>query len=235
MHQLSANCKARARFSILGHLGTCVGANITYFLAYLVLTNLVSSVIPVTGPLSYFASEVALWVILTLMGLLQYGMCSIYMNLLYKKPANRMLLFRGLSENTNNIIAVKAFIAGLQVLLLIPANYISLFHTNLPSGIYLSLYAVGSAVMFYLQLRYALVSYLMLDFPDLTPVKVLQYSAKLMKGHMLELFYITCSFLPLYLLSVLSLGIAALWVNAYESAVSAVFYRHVLTERTRKN
>ena len=75
------------------------------------------------------------------------------------------------------------------------------------------------------RIRYAPHSYLLLDFPGLPAGTLLRGSARMMQGHRMRLFRLYLSFLPLYVLGVLSFGVARLWVNSYTHSAEAAFYR----------
>ena len=47
----------------------------------------------------------------------------------------------------------------------------------------------------------------------------------MLRGHQMRLFRLYLSFLPMYVLVVLSLGVAGLWVTGYTHAAEAAFYR----------
>ena len=47
----------------------------------------------------------------------------------------------------------------------------------------------------------------------------------MLDGHKGRLFKLYLSFLPLHILTVLSLGVAGLWVSCYSHAAEAAFYR----------
>ena len=60
-------------------------------------------------------------------------------------------------------------------------------------------------------------------------------SHRIMKGHKGRLFYICISFIPLYLLSMLSCGLAVLWIEPYSNTVMANFYMDLMRQRDPEN
>ena len=68
------------------------------------------------------------------------------------------------------------------------------------------------------------VFYLALDYPDLTAGEILRLSLKVMKGKKRQLFIIQLSFLPLYLLGVLSFGIGLFWIVPYQKMTLTLYY-----------
>lgn len=78
--------------------------------------------------------------------------------------------------------------------------------------------------------RYAMVPYLLADHPDMTVGQAFEGSKQLMRGRKMDLFLLKLSFLGWYLLSAVTLGIAALAVNPYVHMAEAAFYRNISGE-----
>ena len=72
--------------------------------------------------------------------------------------------------------------------------------------------------------------YIMLDYPDLELTDILRQSAKLMQGRKLQLFYIQASFLPLFLLTIPTFGLGALWLAPYKNMTYTLFYLDSMKE-----
>ena len=85
-----------------------------------------------------------------------------------------------------------------------------------------------------LRLLYAQTYFLMHDFPQYTERQLLSISRQMMKGQKGRLFYLLVSFLPLFLLSLLSCGIALLWIVPYMNTTMAEFYLD-LVKHTRSS
>ena len=68
----------------------------------------------------------------------------------------------------------------------------------------------------------------MLDYPDLSASDIVKRSVKIMKGKKLQLFYLQLSFLPLYLVAILSFGVGLLWVLPYRNTAFTLFYLDVM-------
>lgn len=97
-----------------------------------------------------------------------------------------------------------------------------------PSGIGLWLAGVMLLVLFgglfYLQLRFAQVLYLIADNPSIRIIESLRRSGQLMEGNYLRLFLLWLRFTGWFLLGALTLGIGLLWVIPYMAAATAAFY-----------
>ena len=64
----------------------------------------------------------------------------------------------------------------------------------------------------------------MVDYPDATVMELFRYCLNVMRGHRVKLFYLYASFLPLYVLAILSMGIGLLFVIPYQNVAVAQFY-----------
>lgn len=67
---------------------------------------------------------------------------------------------------------------------------------------------------------------LMSDNPNLKPMEALRLSRKMVRGHRTELFVLDLSFIPWYLLLVITLGIASIYVDPYVYTTKALYYQN---------
>ena len=79
--------------------------------------------------------------------------------------------------------------------------------------------------------RYAMMPYLMAEFPELSALDAMRESKRLMRGNKWRLFCLQLSFLGWLLLGCLTLGIGLLWVYPYQSAAEAAFYLEITGRR----
>lgn len=77
---------------------------------------------------------------------------------------------------------------------------------------------------------YAMVPYLLAEYPDMTAREAITYSKELMYGNRWRLFCLHFSFIGWSFLCVLTLGIGNLWLGPYRHAAEAAFYRDLITE-----
>lgn len=73
--------------------------------------------------------------------------------------------------------------------------------------------------------RYALVYFVIAENPDMSASEALAESGRLMKGHKWELFVLMLSFILWGLLSLVTFGIATIWIYPYQTVTYAAFYR----------
>ena len=232
--EIAAGLKARGRYSLLGHLGTAVGANILYVICSMLLTAIASGLVSGTGIVSLLLAELLTFIISLFVGILEYGLCSIYTNLQYAQPAFVRDIYTGFRENPDKIIKIQAVRSIIQIICTLPAVAYSYFVPEVSRSqllIYFAIYLAGELLTTVLLLGLDMSFYILLDYPDMTAQQAMKTSYSLMKGNRKLLLYIYCTFIPLYLLSLLSFGIAGLWVTAYRHATSAAFYRGLIASR----
>ena len=235
-HEISAGLKARGRYSLLGHLGTAIGANILYIICSMLLTMIASGLISGTGLLSLIMAEVLSFVISLFVGIFEYGLCSIYTNLQYAQPAFVRDIYAGFRENPDKIIRIQAVRSLVQILCTLPAvaySYLVPGQSRGQLAVYYVIYILGELLTVVLLLGLDMSFYILLDYPDMSAQQAMKTSFAMMKGNRRLLLYIYCSFLPLYVLSVLSFGIAGLWVVAYRHSTIAAFYRGLVASRAK--
>lgn len=80
---------------------------------------------------------------------------------------------------------------------------------------------IGTVIMSY---AYAMIPFLLNDYPELTPKEACRTSREMMRGHKWDLFVLDLTFIGWYLLSILTLGIGLLWLTPYNHAARAHFY-----------
>ena len=223
--RMSRYLKGEARNALLGHLGTIIGANLLYAVITYGISFLVSAFLPSTV-VGTILAEIFSIILGILYGIFEYGLITIYMNLQYGQLAKVSDLFNGFRENSDKIILVEAYLVILETLVLLPSL---IAYYAIPGDVgysaYIVLNALGSLVFFFIELHYMLSLYILLDFPDMEWKDVLKKSRSMMKGYKKRWFYVELSFLPLYLLSILTLGIASVLVMGYEQATMAAFYK----------
>ena len=78
---------------------------------------------------------------------------------------------------------------------------------------------------------FALVYFLLLDYPELSATEIWKRSAQLMKGNRLRYIGLLLSFIPWILLTLLTFGVGILWLTPYMSATQAAFYLDLVQKR----
>lgn len=75
---------------------------------------------------------------------------------------------------------------------------------------------------------FSMAFYIINDHPEMTAMEAIRESHRLMKGHKMQYFLLNLSFIGWMILGSLCFGVGTLWVSAYMSTASAVFYEELL-------
>lgn len=137
-------------------------------------------------------------------GVTQFGQCAFHLNLINRREARFSDLFSQFHRIWDGIrmqLVIGLFVFLWSLLLFIP-------------GIIASY-------------RYAMVPYLMAEFPDLKVMEAMRESKRLMQGNKGRLFCLQLSFFGWSLLSALTMGIGTLWLNPYTKSAETAFYMMV--------
>ena len=110
------------------------------------------------------------------------------------------------------------------------------FSQNFMVGLMHSLFIFLWSLLFFIPgivkaYSYALVFYIKAENPEMDWRQCFDESENMMKGNKWRLYKLHLSFIGWIILSIFTLGIGALWVNAYMQTSNAVFYEEIKRER----
>ena len=229
--------KADARESLLGNLTIPVISMFIYTMTTVMLSDLISNFGSSSLLLSLFFSAAVFLVVNTCSGMLRIGLSCMFLSLQFGGKAIIGDLLYAFRNNSNTAVIISAFLSVLELLCMLPAI---LFSALLPEQsvpghlfLYIILVAAGALGAIAIRIRYAICTYLFLDFPDYTAGELIRGGTRLMAGHLRRLYSLYLSFLPMYLLTLLSFGIAGLWVSSYTHAAEAAFYKDLMANINR--
>ena len=227
-YKTSAELKALAKEALMGKYGVAVGASALYLLITYLLTEVSFIFMAVPGIIGTVLYYLSVFILTVFTGFFAYGFNLIFLKLSCNVPAKMSDLFKGFSTNTKEIFKAQLFRTIITFVACIPCyiftevvseeqiiNYI---------GLYFMLYGIGLLGQFLVMLYYNQTFFIMLDFPNYDAKKALAFSRKLMKGNKGRFIYLTVSFIPLFLLGMLTCCIGYLWIIPYMQATLAQFY-----------
>ena len=189
-----------------------------------------------------------LWSLVTflLSGVIEFGLAAFHLNLIDGREAKFSNLFSQFRQFGRGIVMVllRGLFTFLWSLLAVLGLFVGLIFAatrlDVEAGIEeillaLVLYAIpfvliGLIPAMIASYRYALMPYLMLEYPELSAMEALRESRYLMKGSKGRLFRLDFSFIGWMLLCVLTIGVGFLWLTPYMSTARAAFYRQLLSE-----
>lgn len=77
---------------------------------------------------------------------------------------------------------------------------------------------------------YSMVPYLLKDYPELSPIKVLRASREMMKGHKWEYFVLQLSFIGWVILSIMTCMLGYIFLEPYMATTNAYYYEDLKAE-----
>lgn len=89
---------------------------------------------------------------------------------------------------------------------------------------------IGQFVSFYLSFCFAAVPYIFNENKDKGIIEIMKLSNDMMRGHKLEYFILSISFMGWYLLSAFTCGILLIWVLPYSSFTEAKYFLDLKNE-----
>ena len=227
-HKTSAELKALAKESLLGKYGVAVSATLLYALIIYITTDLSSFFLLIPGIVGTVLYYLSTFIITVFTGIFAYGFSFIFLKISCNVPARMVDLYYGFKGNTKEILKVQLFRSLITYAASIPmyvfAEIISEEQMMNYIGIYALLMGFGLLVQFIVMLLYNQAFYILLDFPDYNAKKALAFSRELMKGNKGRFIYLIVSFIPLFLLGMLTCCIGFLWIIPYMQTTLAHFY-----------
>ena len=221
--------KAEARASLIGNLARPVFCVFLYMLSNAVLAELIANYHSDSVPVSLLFSVIIFLVLGTCAKMLRIGLSCIFLRLHFRKDVKISDLFYAFGGRSDTAVICCAYLSLAELIFVFPlmvALSLGSYENRTAYAVLLiALSLLGFAGLIFVRIRYALCPYLLLDFPGLPAGTMIRGSAKMLRGHQMRLFKLYLSLLPMYGLSVLSFGVAGLWVTCYSHAAEAAFYR----------
>lgn len=107
------------------------------------------------------------------------------------------------------------------------AGFAQRFLRNLYVFLWSLLFIIPGIVKSY---AYSMTPFIMAEHPDLTASRAIELSIQMMDGHKTDLFILDLSFLGWSILAILTGNLGYLFLNPYENAAHAAFYRQLQVE-----
>ena len=194
----TAELKGRAKEQLRGNWAVAIGTElVSNIILQVEMGYKVASKLGLNG-MSYSLDLITL----LLGGVISVGLCRFLLDMATKRREPR---FNTLFSRFNiylktlglNILITLAVLAG-TLLFIIPGIIVSLMFSQ--------------------------AFYILSEDPSKSITQCINESVKLMNGHKWDLFYLNLTFIGWWLVSILTLGIAALWVAPYQKLTEANFY-----------
>ena len=229
----SAQLKAIAKERSLDKYGTLIAANVIIFAIQIFISGITT--ISSSGSIIIFViNQLISLIVSILFGLLVSGKAYLYMNLVYSQTISTSDIFFGLRQHPEKAVVMQSLFVLVDFFVSLPAALILFFIDSNPSmNLYIVLtivLVIGLVINIIVSLTYSQAFFLLHDFPDRSAKELLATSRNLMQGNRLKLLYVHLSFIPLYLLGVVSFFVPILWISVYRYATVAAFYQDLIAK-----
>ncbi|MFC5401177.1 DUF975 family protein [Cohnella soli] len=206
--------RARARASLKGNWGKAIGA--------IFLSAIPSFVLGFLGAFSQSLKIAGDIMSFLIAGMMALGAAMFYLALARQQNPKATDVYQGFNTPGKAFLLyllVLVFTILWMLLLTIPGT-IAAYSYSMDYWMLLPLIIPGIIAVY----RYSMAYYILADNPDITPLEAIRRSKQMMAGHKWRLFLLQLSFIGWFLLCILTLGIASLWVSSYIAVATAHFY-----------
>jgi len=242
-----AELKRQALNTMAGRYANAVPVTISYFIWVYLITYSGSILSALIGRASFFSdirasltSDIVFTIISTLIsafleiiaGMFGCGICLYYLNISTGRDAQTADIFHGFRENPSKVFQISAFLAMPALILSVPLNILSELYiltgvrTYLVSA--LVFWVLGMTASLIMHINFGIAYFMMLDFPSYSTGRILKITMDKMKGQRVRLFVLDLHFIPLLILSVLSMGVGLFWVYPILSESHALFFLNLM-------
>ncbi len=238
LYKSSSELKSIAKQNLLGKYGTVIGAMLIVEIITFVISIIASNTVSldtIYGMIIYYAITIIVELISSVFVI---GQISIYLNIACERPCKVSDVFSGFKQHPDKAIMIQFILLLISVGCIIPFGISAGIYYVTQNSIFIlaiSLLGVTGAIfILYFMLTYSQTFYLLLDFPEYTVKELLSLSKEVMKGHKGRLFYIYVSFIPIFLLGLLSCGIGLFLIIPYLNMTLTQFYLNLIECREAK-
>ena len=220
MRRSSSDLKALSRQALGGQWGLPVAACLLIFICSIILTLVITALLNPYSVLSIITCQIMIYIVSLFVSLLQAGYMKLLLNMNRKALFSLRDLISPFTVQPDRFLTVNLILLLVELLFSLPLDVLSYRTSGMASLAYsLGGSMIVSLVGLILSLFFGLSNYLLLDNPQMGAIESMKISCRLMKGNKGRYFYISLSFLPLY--------IACIFTCLYRSPLAGALYgRH---------
>lgn len=227
----SKELKRIARQNLTGNYQNMMGGFLLIVLISFVIdlpfSMLLDTVYATTAQkIMYYVAEILISLI---MSVLQIGLIHMHIMLINRKPVRATDVFFCIKNHSDRFFggAILYFVFSTiaQAPMIIARIFIGLSYEKIMTDI--ALIATSAILMIILSLALPLYYYVLITDEQLSVFKCLTKAVSLMKGNVLRLIYIELSFIGMFVLGILSLGIGFLWIEPYYQQTITCMYMEI--------
>ncbi len=227
-YMTSAEYKALAREHLFGRYATLIGAIACVGLVSSIVARFLTPFFNIFG-LRLVTSFGVQFVGTFVQYMFQAGFCYMYMKISCNQFVSFGDIFYGFRGQVGKVSVLALIYAAVTSVCMLPFDIweTMMLSVSVNGMLFLTmslLGILGIAGLVWFSLTYSQVFFLLCDFPAYTTSKLMLSSASLIRGNKGRLFFLELSFIPMYLLGTLSLGVGFLWIIPYVGMTEAHFY-----------
>ena len=218
--------KAEARDRLITNLFSPIFVTFLYSITFIIKNMCISNAL-VDDIFFQISLETLSLLLAVFYGLFDFGLAYYYLNYMSGRKCSAINLFSGLAFAPGRTLVISAILYLIQFVCMLPYEiyyYVIGMDDAMHYAIGIGILFVGYIMNIIINLSFAPIYYILADLPEISIKKAIRLSFWLMKGNKMKYLLLNLSFIPLYLLSLLSFGIALLWVTPYRYCSTTIFY-----------
>ncbi|MBU3101057.1 MULTISPECIES: DUF975 family protein [Clostridium] len=212
--RIQPDYKAQAKRQLSGNWGIAIGFTLIYTFIPIILITLITLITVINLTLNINIQSLS-YVVTILVSPLALSSVIFYSRLSKKKTVSVGTIFSGFKH----LIASSVIYLVLNGLMIIN-GLVAIYSSR--DGIFLSL--VMAIITCFITLYYRMAYYIIAVEDNISVIKALAKSKKNMYGHKMELFLLELSYIGWVCISLVTLGIALLWIVPYMELTLANFF-----------
>lgn len=246
MNQYSSikSLKTKSRGDLIGNYTVLITSFLVIYGISYVSSTVLQTFMMFDTTISYIIYAIASIIVQLILMIFSLGSVKQYLMVATSKKTTIPTLFYGFTHQPNKVLLLSIMLFGIlyliYFLLAIPFIGIGVLVLVLfpDFPIVLSvLYCVVCYIfilllLFIISARFALIFCLLADLPTYSCMQIMKLSNQLTKGNVWRYFTLQFSFIGLYLLGILSCGVAFFWILPYQQMTLINFYLDLMRIRT---
>lgn len=233
-YKSSSQLKALSREQLKGRYAIAVGATFLTTLISMAVSLLVTAFAKTDSTASIIIYYLISFIISLLTAVLGIGLVKFFLNLVKNETYQVSNIFWGFQNHPDKVIVITIILTLIFFVCLIPGMGLlfvyAITYERLVFVLAMFALIVGIVAMIIIGITYSQVGCIIADNSQYSVLEIMRTSRDMMKGQKGRYFYLQISFIGWYLLSILSCGIALLWIEPYRICTNIYFYTDLKKE-----
>lgn len=227
-YKSSSQLKALSREQLTGRYAVAVGATFLTTLISMAVSLLVTVFARTDTTASIIIYYLISFIISLLSAVLGIGLLKLFFKLVKNEAYQISDIFWGFQNHPDKVILIMIILTLIFMVCLIPGmGLLFVYGVTFNRLVFvLAMFSLiaGIVAMIIIGITYSQVGYIIADDSQLSVLEIMRMSKEMMMGQKGRYFYLQISFIGWYMLSLLSCGIALLWIQPYHMCTNIYFY-----------